>query len=88
MMGAGSFGMRSEPAPKAELWRSVLAHPSGRRGDGAEGWGARRYFSPQVERKFIALSEHWRNELSVAFSKRSADGRVGSRIGVAMPAAN
>jgi hypothetical protein len=35
-----------------------------------------RYFSPQVEWELIALSEHWRNELSVVFRKRSGDGKI------------
>jgi hypothetical protein len=34
-----------------------------------------RYFSPQVEWELIAVSEHWRRELSVIFRKRSGDGR-------------
>ena len=34
-----------------------------------------RYFSPQVEWELIAVSEHWRRELSVVFRKRSSDGR-------------
>jgi len=33
-----------------------------------------RYFSPQVEWELIAVSEHWRHELSVVFRKRSGDG--------------
>ena len=31
-----------------------------------------RYFSPEIEWELIALSEHWRNELSIIFRKRSA----------------
>jgi hypothetical protein len=34
-----------------------------------------RYFSPQVEWELIAVSEHWRRELSVVFRKRSESGR-------------
>jgi hypothetical protein len=30
-----------------------------------------RYFSPQVEWELIAVSEHWRRELSVVFRKRA-----------------
>ena len=36
-----------------------------------------RYFSPQVEWELIAVSEHWRRELSVVFRKRSTDTRQG-----------
>ena len=32
-----------------------------------------RYFSPQVEWELIAVSEHWRRELSVVFRKRAKD---------------
>ncbi|MGC1461344.1 MAG: hypothetical protein WA802_04030, partial [Terracidiphilus sp.] len=32
-----------------------------------------RYFSPQVEWELIAVSEHWRRDLSVVFRKRSSD---------------
>jgi hypothetical protein len=35
-----------------------------------------RYFSPQVEWELIAVSEHWRRELSVVFRKRSSDARA------------
>jgi hypothetical protein len=35
-----------------------------------------RYFSPQIEWELIALSEHWRRDLSVVFRKRSAGDRV------------
>jgi hypothetical protein len=35
-----------------------------------------RYFSPQVEWELIALSEHWRRELKVAFRKRSSDRKL------------
>lgn len=31
-----------------------------------------RYFAPQIEWELIALSEHWRRDLSVVFRKRSA----------------
>jgi len=31
------------------------------------------YFSPEIEWELIALSEHWRRELSVVFRKRSGD---------------
>lgn len=34
-----------------------------------------RYFSPQVEWELIAVSEHWRRELSVVFRKHSSDPR-------------
>jgi len=34
-----------------------------------------RYFSPQVEWELIAVSEHWRRELSVVFRKRGEGGR-------------
>ncbi len=36
-----------------------------------------RYFSPQVEWELIALSEHWRRELSVVFRKRSGGASAG-----------
>ena len=32
-----------------------------------------RYFSPEIEWEFIALSEHWRRELKIVFRKRSSD---------------
>ena len=32
-----------------------------------------RYFSPEIEWEFIALSEHWRRELKIVFRKRSGD---------------
>ncbi|HEX8925280.1 MAG TPA: hypothetical protein VF786_05780, partial [Terriglobales bacterium] len=32
-----------------------------------------RCFSPEVDWEFIALGEHWRNELKIVFRKRSAD---------------
>ncbi len=32
-----------------------------------------RYFSPEIEWEFIALSEHWRRELKIVFRKRSRD---------------
>jgi hypothetical protein len=35
-----------------------------------------RYLSPQVEWELIAVSEHWRRELSVVFRKRSGDARA------------
>ncbi len=35
-----------------------------------------RYFSPQVEWELIAVSEHWRRDLSVVFRKRSSDARA------------
>jgi hypothetical protein len=31
-----------------------------------------RYFSPEIEWELIALNEHWREELSIVFRKRSA----------------
>jgi hypothetical protein len=34
-----------------------------------------RYFSPEVDWEFIALSEHWRDELKIVFRKRSSDLR-------------
>jgi len=34
-----------------------------------------RYFSPQVEWELIALTEHWRRELTVVFRKRSGDAK-------------
>jgi hypothetical protein len=34
-----------------------------------------RYLSSQVEWELIAVSEHWRRELSVVFRKRSEGGR-------------
>jgi hypothetical protein len=34
-----------------------------------------RYLSPQVEWELVAVSEHWRRELSVVFRKRSSDPR-------------
>jgi hypothetical protein len=33
------------------------------------------YFSPEVDWEFIALSEHWRDELKIVFRKRSSDLR-------------
>lgn len=35
-----------------------------------------RYFAPQIEWELIALSEHWRSDLSVVFRKRPAGDRV------------
>jgi hypothetical protein len=35
-----------------------------------------RYFSPQVEWELIAVSEHWRRDLSVVFRKRSSDAQA------------
>jgi hypothetical protein len=32
-----------------------------------------RYFSPEIEWEFVALSEHWRRELRIVFRKRSSD---------------
>ncbi|HET7347592.1 MAG TPA: hypothetical protein VFJ10_09685 [Acidobacteriaceae bacterium] len=32
-----------------------------------------RYLSPEVDWEFIALAEHWRNELKIVFRKRSED---------------
>ena len=32
-----------------------------------------RYFSPEVDWEFIALSEHWRQQLQIVFRKRSTD---------------
>ena len=32
-----------------------------------------RYFSPDVDWEFIALSEHWRQQLQIVFRKRSTD---------------
>lgn len=34
-----------------------------------------RFFSPQVEWELIAVSEHWRRDLSVVFRKRSGDAK-------------